>query len=125
MPSPNLNIVSTTPEAEGTVVVTEAAAAAIANYLEENGAPPDAGLRIGVRGGGCSGLSYFLDVETTPRENDHVIEAYGSTVYVDPKSLIFLQGTVLDYVTGLMESGFKFLNPKVTKSCGCGESFTM
>src|SRR5688500_8258253 len=95
-------------EAKGTVQVTEAAANAIGKYLVEHGAPEGAGLRIGVRGGGCSGLSYVLDVETTPRANDHVIESFGQRVFVDPKSMLFLQGSVLDYVTGLMEAGFKF-----------------
>ena len=125
MANPLLNVVSTTPEAEGTVVVTEAAAAAIQKYLVEHEAPEGSGIRIGIRGGGCSGLSYFLDAEQNPRDNDHVIESHGSRVFIDPKSLLFLQGTVLDYVTGLMEAGFKFVNPKAAKNCGCGESFSM
>ena len=94
-------------------------------YLAENDKPATAGIRIGIRGGGCSGLSYFLDAEDDPKENDHVIEAHGSRVWIDPKSMLFLQGTVLDFVTGLMESGFKFINPKAAKGCGCGESFSM
>src|SRR5688572_28638711 len=114
-----------TPEAKGTIQVTEAAAKAIGKYLEEHNAPQGSGLRIGVRGGGCSGLSYVLDVENTPRANDHVIDAFGQRVFVDPKSMLFLQGSVFDYVTGLMEAGFKFINPRASKACGCGESFTM
>jgi len=125
MANPSLNIVSTSPETEGTLAVTEAAAGAIHKYLAEHGAKQGAGIRIGIRGGGCSGLSYFLDSEDDPRENDHVIEAFGSRVFIDPKSLLFLQGTTLDYVTGLMDAGFKFLNPKAGKNCGCGESFSM
>ena len=113
------------PEAKGTVTITEAAAKAIGKYLADHNAEPGAGLRIGVRGGGCSGLSYVLDVETMPRPSDHVIDAYGQRVYVDPKSLLFLQGSILDYVTGLMEAGFKFVNPRAAKACGCGESFSM
>lgn len=113
------------PEAKGTIQVTEAAAKAIGKYLKEHAAPEGAGLRIGVRGGGCSGLSYVLDVEAQPRANDHVIDAFGERVFVDPKSMLFLQGSVFDYVTGLMEAGFKFSNPRATKSCGCGESFSM
>lgn len=112
-------------QAKGTIIVTEAAAKAIGKYLRDHEAAPGSGLRIGVRGGGCSGLSYVLDVEAAPRANDKILEAYGERVFVDPKSFIFLQGTVLDYVTGLMEAGFKFINPRVTKSCGCGESFSM
>jgi len=119
-----LNIVQETPKATGTVGVTEAAAKAIQRYLSEHNAPEGAGLRIGVRGGGCSGLSYFLDVEEKPRDSDQTIEAFGVKVFVDPKSFLFLQGTTLDYVTGLMESGFKFINPRAGKSCGCGESFS-
>lgn len=113
------------PEATGTVTVTESAADAIGKYLADHSAVPGSGLRIGVRGGGCSGLSYVLDVEEKPRANDHVIEAFGQRVFIDPKSLIFLQGSVFDYVTGLMEAGFKFINPKAQKACGCGESFSM
>ncbi|MBK8012576.1 MAG: iron-sulfur cluster assembly accessory protein [Deltaproteobacteria bacterium] len=111
--------------ATGTIEITDKASAAISKYLKANDAPEGAGLRIGLRGGGCSGLSYHLDVEAHPRPTDHVIQtSAGPNVYVDPKSLIYLQGSVLDYVSGLMESGFKFLNPKAGKACGCGESFS-
>jgi iron-sulfur cluster assembly protein len=120
-----LNVINQTPQVTGTVKITEPAAKAIGKYLADHKAAPGSGLRIGVRGGGCSGLSYVLDVEASPRPNDHVIDAYGQRVFVDPKSLLFLQGTVLDYVTGLMEAGFKFINPRATKDCGCGESFSM
>jgi iron-sulfur cluster assembly protein len=113
------------PEATGTVEITESAANAIGKYLADHQAAPGSGLRIGVRGGGCSGLSYVLDVDANPRPNDKVIEAFGQRVFIDPKSLIFLQGSVLDYVTGLMEAGFKFINPRAGKACGCGESFSM
>src|SRR5256885_12809483 len=95
------------PEAKGTITVTEAAAKAIGKYLAEHDAAPGSGLRIGVRGGGCSGLSYVLDVEAKPRAKDIVIDAFGQKVFVDPKSMLFLQGSVFDYVTGLMEAGFK------------------
>lgn len=122
----SLNVLNDAPAvAKGTVTVTESAAIAIGKYLAEHKAAPGSGLRIGVRGGGCSGLSYVLDVEATPRANDHVIEAFGQRVFVDPKSMLFLQGTVFDYVTGLMEAGFKFVNPRASKACGCGESFSM
>ncbi len=117
-----LDVIQSTPQA--TLEVTEAAARAIGKYLADHGASPGSGLRVGVRGGGCSGLSYFLDVEAAPRGNDHVIDAFGVKVFVDPKSLLFLGGSRLDFVTGLMESGFKFINPKAGKGCGCGESFS-
>ncbi|MEL7369524.1 MAG: iron-sulfur cluster assembly accessory protein [Myxococcota bacterium] len=119
-----LNIVQPTPQATGTIEVTEAAANAIQKYLQDNDAPEGSGLRIGVRGGGCSGLSYFLDPETETKTGDKIIDAFGVRVFVDPKSLLYLQGSTLDYKTGLMESGFKFENPNAGKGCGCGESFT-
>lgn len=120
-----LDVLQQPQKATGTIAVTESASKAIKKYLAEHQAPEGAGLRIGVRGGGCSGLSYFLDVEKDARENDRVIEApLGVMVFIDPKSLLFLQGSTLDYVTGLMESGFKFINPKAGKGCGCGESFS-
>jgi len=119
-----LNVLQKKREATGTLEVTSPAAAAIAKYLREHDAPEGASLRVGVRGGGCSGLQYFLDVDGAPRSTDKVIEKDGVVVLVDPKSLVFLQGSTLDYVTGLMESGFKFVNPGAGKGCGCGESFT-
>ena len=119
-----LNIMQPQPKATGTVEVTEAAAVAIQKYLDDHQAPEGSGLRIGVRGGGCSGLSYFLDPETEEKTGDQIIDAYGVRVFIDPKSLIYLQGSVLDYKSGLMESGFKFENPNAGKGCGCGESFT-
>lgn len=119
-----LQVLQTVREPKGTVGVTEAAAKAITKYLREHAAPEGAGLRIGVRGGGCSGLSYFLEVETEAKPGDRIIEAFGAKVYIDPKSLIYLAGSTLDHVTGLMESGFKFVNPNAGKACGCGESFT-
>ena len=119
-----LNVLQKRTEATGTLAVTSAAARAIDKYLREHDATEGSALRVGVRGGGCSGLQYFLEVEDGRRETDEVIEKDGVTVLVDPKSLVFLQGSTLDYVTGLMESGFKFSNPKAGKGCGCGESFT-
>lgn len=119
-----LDVLQAAPQATGTVEVTERASKAIRKYLREHDATEGSGLRIGVRGGGCSGLSYFLDVEVEVRDTDKVIDAFGVNVIIDPKSLLFLQGTTLDFVSGLMESGFKFINPKAGKDCGCGESFS-
>ncbi len=82
------------------------------------------GLRIGVKGGGCSGLSYVIEFADAPRAHDRVIEVDGVKVYVDPKSAIYLDGTVFDFETKLLQSGFVFKNPKVKSACGCGESFT-
>jgi iron-sulfur cluster assembly protein len=81
-------------------------------------------VRIGVQGGGCSGLSYNLNFDTKTSEYDEVIEVDGVKLVVDAKSAIFLKGTTLDYVTALMGGGFKFINPNATGTCGCGESFS-
>ena len=85
---------------------------------------PGTVVRIGVQGGGCSGLSYNLNFDTKTSEYDEVIEADGVKFVVDAKSAIFLKGTTLDYVTALMGGGFKFINPNATSTCGCGESFS-
>ena len=82
------------------------------------------GLRLKIVGGGCSGLQYKLDLDTE-RAGDRVIEKEGAKVLVDMKSLLYLNGTELDYREGLMESGFVFQNPNVKRSCGCGTSFTV
>lgn len=82
------------------------------------------GLRLGVLGGGCSGLSYQFKFEPQPRPNDHIFEFDGVQVFVDPKSMLYLDGLTLDYKESLMYSGFAFDNPNAAKSCGCGTSFT-
>jgi len=85
----------------------------------------DHGVRVGVRGGGCSGLSYFVDVESQQKRGDLVLEFDGLRVYLDVKSQLFLVGTQVDWEEGLMESGFRFKNPNAQRSCSCGESFTV
>lgn len=82
------------------------------------------GLRIAVRGGGCSGLEYALDFEENSRPGDTVLEVEGLKVFVDMASLQYLKGTEIDYVTGLQGSGFKFNNPNAKRTCGCGSSFS-
>lgn len=82
------------------------------------------GLRVGVKGGGCSGLSYNLTFETQTRTGDKVFEREGVKLFCDLKSYIYLNGTVLDYDSGLMGKGFVFMNPNAKKSCGCGSSFS-
>ena len=85
---------------------------------------PDIGLRLGVKGGGCSGLSY--DLQFTPQEKgDTIISHDGFNVFMDAKSMIYLKGMQLDYQDGLQGTGFVFVNPNATSHCGCGESFSI
>ena len=87
---------------------------------------PHAAVRLGVKGGGCSGFSYVIQYEDTPpRERDTVYDAGGVRFYVDKKSFVYLAGSVLDYEQTLMFQGFKFKNPQEASSCGCGHSFTV
>jgi iron-sulfur cluster assembly protein len=86
---------------------------------------PDAWLRLGVRGGGCSGVSYAIEFSEKARDRDHTFEFDGLRVVVDPKSLVYLRGAVLDYEVKLMQHGFKFVNPNEKSGCGCGESFSV
>ena len=83
------------------------------------------GLRVGVIGGGCSGLSYKLDFETQVRPHDQVLEMEGLKLFIDPQSLQFLRDTTLDFSEGLNGRGFVFINPQATRTCGCGSSFSV
>ncbi len=82
------------------------------------------GLRLGVLGGGCSGLSYQFKFDTKPRATDKVYEFEDVKIFIDPKSIVFLDGMTLDYKESLMQSGFEFYNPHAKKNCGCGTSFS-
>jgi iron-sulfur cluster assembly protein len=90
--------------------------------LQKRGTP-SASLRLGVRGGGCSGVSYAIEFSDKVRDRDHKFDFDGLQVIVDPKSLVYLRGAVLDYEIKLMQHGFRFLNPNEKSGCGCGESF--
>jgi iron-sulfur cluster assembly protein len=103
--------------------ITEQAARRIQALLAEKGMP-DAGLRVKVVGGGCSGLTYKMDIDR-PREGDKVFEHEGVKIVVDRKSFLYLKGTELDYKDELMASGFTLRNPNVKRSCGCGSSFVV
>jgi len=112
------------PAAKG-IQVTEKAVARIRSAMaKENISPVEGGLRLGVQGGGCSGLSYSIRFDTQPRERDRVFQFDDVRVFVDPKSFIYLHGMVLDYEETLMHQGFVFQNPNSKKSCGCGSSFS-
>jgi len=106
--------------------VTASAVAHIREILAKEGVSPEqGGLRLGVKGGGCSGLSYAMQVESEPRERDRIFEFDGVRVFIDPKSFVYLNGVTLDYEATLIRQGFNFLNPNSTKSCGCGSSFSV
>jgi len=112
------------PQTEPVVTLTPAAVKQVKRLIEKRG-DASLGLRIGVKGGGCSGLSYLMGLEATPRETDVVYYVDGVQVMIDPKSARFVQGVVLDYsLANLLEGGWKWTNPNAAKSCGCGTSFT-
>jgi iron-sulfur cluster assembly protein len=95
-----------------------------AAMAKEGISPSEGGLRLGVQGGGCSGLTYHIRFDTRPRERDRVFTFDDVRVFVDPKSFLYLHGMTLDYQETLMRRGFEFINPNSTKSCGCGTSFS-
>jgi iron-sulfur cluster assembly protein len=107
------------------ITVTEKAIAKIRTAMQKEGiSPAQGGLRLGVQGGGCSGLSYNVRFDSQPRERDRIFQFGDVRVFVDPKSFIYLNGMTLDYQETLMQQGFVFVNPQATKSCGCGTSFS-
>ena len=104
------------------VTITDKANEQVKVLLSE--LPSDVGLRLAVKGGGCSGLSYDLQFDSGV-EDDNVIEQDSYKVYIDTKSMIYLKGMSLDFEGGLQGKGFQFINPNATGTCGCGESFSM
>lgn len=112
------------PQTEQIVTLTPAAVKQVKRLMDKR-AEETLGLRIGVKGGGCSGLSYMMGLEAAPRDTDMVYHVDGMQVMIDPKSARFVQGVVLDYsLANLLEGGWKWTNPNAAKSCGCGTSFT-
>ncbi|MFO0600396.1 MAG: iron-sulfur cluster assembly accessory protein [Myxococcaceae bacterium] len=106
------------------IALTDSAVGRLRRLLSER-QTPDAGLRIAVKGGGCSGLAYHMEWTDKPRERDKIFEREGVRVFVDPKSYLYLMGTELIFEEGLLASGFKLQNPNVKGACGCGDSFTV
>ncbi|PIQ12713.1 MAG: iron-sulfur cluster assembly protein IscA [Hydrogenophilales bacterium CG_4_9_14_3_um_filter_59_35] len=102
------------------VTLTEKAATHIKNFIAKRG--KGVGLRLGVRTSGCSGMAYTLEFADEFNDTDSQFESFGVKVLVDPKSLVYLEGTELDFVREGLNEGFKFNNPNVKNSCGCGES---
>lgn len=108
---------------ESEIIITDKAVKEIKRIMDENKITQEFGLRVGVKGGGCSGLTYTLGFDPENRDGDSIIEQEGVKLFVDGKSLFYLSGTQLDFSDGLNGKGFIFNNPNATKSCGCGESF--
>ena len=118
-------MVGVTDHLESMLQISENAAKLIRKMTVKNGIQ-EGGIRIGIKSGVCSGLSYTLAWEASPREGDHVFDGpEGARVYVDPRSFRFLDGTTLDYDTSLVSKGFIFNNPNAKSSCGCGTSFSV
>jgi iron-sulfur cluster assembly protein len=119
-----LNAENAAPNQKG-IQITERALKRIRIAMAKEGvSPAEGGLRLGIQGGGCSGLSYNIRFDSQPRERDRVYNFEDVRVFVDPKSFIYLHGMILDYEETLMRQGFNFINPNSTKSCGCGSSFS-
>ncbi len=105
------------------ITLTESAAERVKSYLDQRG--KGVGLRLGVRTSGCSGMAYVLEFVDEVEDSDTVFEDHGVKVIVDPKSLLYIDGTELDFGKEGLNEGFKFNNPNVKDECGCGESFTI
>ena len=105
--------------------VTEKASQMLKRFAEKEGKGEEFGVKVGVKGGGCSGLLYTLSIEKEASPNDKVVDNKGVKVFIDKKSYIFLAGTELDFSDGLNGKGFVFQNPNAKKSCGCGNSFSV
>ena len=122
MTEKSLNLLEIEDLEEAPISFTPEAINAVKDALFAENLEPEVGLRVGIRGGGCAGYSYILDF-TKVKANDFVMNINDVKVYIDPISATHLEGTVIDYVTSLMEAGFKFNNPNAQKTCGCGSSF--
>jgi iron-sulfur cluster assembly protein len=105
------------------IALTETAAKRVATFLEQRG--KGVGLRLGVKTHGCSGMAYVMEFADEVDEHDTVFEDHGVSLIIDPKSLVYLDGTVMDYTKEGLNEGFKFTNPNESGACGCGESFTV
>ena len=107
------------------ITVSENAKQKAINLMREDNKPEDSFIRVGVEGGGCSGLSYKLEFDNQMKDGDQVFEDKGMKIVVDKKSFLYLIGTELDYSGGLNGKGFIFINPNASRTCGCGESFAV
>jgi iron-sulfur cluster assembly protein len=107
------------------IAMTERAVHELRRIIKDQNLPEATALRVGVKGGGCSGFSYTLGFDDQVSETDQISEVEGVRVVCDPKSFLYLNGTQIDFEDTLMGRGFKFGNPNAAKTCGCGESFTV
>lgn len=107
------------------LTLTPDAVKMVRGFLNDHGDTPDAGLRVAVMPGGCSGFQYEVDIDQGPEGDDEILDRYGFRIFVDPFSAQYLEGIEIDYVSSLMGSGFSFKNPRATGGCGCGSSFTV
>jgi iron-sulfur cluster assembly protein len=105
------------------IVLTEVAVERFRSVMQQQKLGADHGVRLAVSSGGCSGMSYSMSFENQPRPDDMVLEQDGLKLFIDAESAPYLQGVTIDYVVGLHKEGFKFVNPKAARTCGCGESF--
>lgn len=126
MASPTSPAQAPTSTGSGMIHLTETAAREIKTIIQQQ--ELDAAkvrLRVGVKGGGCSGFSYLLDLTESQKDTDEAFEQHGITIICDPKSLLYLSGTTIDFKDEIMARGFVFQNPNATSSCGCGSSFSV
>jgi len=114
-----------TTESAIAVTLTPTAVKTVEGFLKEHGAGDEAGLRVAVLPGGCSGFQYGLNIEDAPEPDDELLVVSGVRVFVDEFSAQYLEGIEIDYITGMMGSGFSFRNPNASGGCGCGSSFTV
>lgn len=112
-----------TPVVNEGITLTEKAISEVRKIKSENSIPDDYALRVGVKGGGCSGLSYTLGFDSEIKDTDNITDHNGVKLIVDWKSILYLTGTTIDFSDGLMGKGFVFNNPTAKKTCGCGSSF--
>ena len=114
-----------TPTDEAAITLTETAAREIGTIIEQQELDAEkVRLRVGVKGGGCSGFSYILDLTEVQKDTDEAIKQHGITIVCDPKSLLYLNGTTIDFKDEIMGRGFVFSNPNANSTCGCGSSFS-
>jgi iron-sulfur cluster assembly accessory protein len=108
-----------------TIILTPTAVNKVQEFMTEHGTASQAGLRVAVLPGGCSGFQYGLNIEDAPEGDDEILDIAGVKVFVDPFSAQYLEGVEIDYVSTMMGSGFSFRNPNAAGGCGCGSSFTV